>query len=158
MKKHSESIPSDVVFETAKTIASDMKGAVENCCEDIDDFANLFGGIMDALENMKENLEKHAVPMSGRQSKERRAIKKKITSIKHAYSVAKKISETLQLTIEDLDQIMEPFGLSKDTNNFLDNIMKIEPTNKELQDIEDGKDVDDTEDGYGDDMPPEEFA
>lgn len=158
MKKPTENIPSDVVFETARTIASDMKDMVDNCCEDIQDFACLSGHIMEALDNIKDNLEKHAVPMSKRQSKERRAIRKKIESIKHAMSVAKKIEETLNLTIEDLNQIMRPYGFGNKTDRFLEKIMKEEPTNKELRDIEKGIDIDDTEEGYGDDMPPEELA
>jgi len=156
MKKPAENIPSDVVFETARTIASDMQGMVENCCEDIADFADLSGRILQALENIKENLEKHAVPMSKRQSKERRAIRAKIKSIDHAMSVAKKIGETLDLTIEDLGQIMSPFGFGKNTSRFLEKIMKDELTNKELKAIEDGIDIEDTDkDDYNDDTPPD---
>lgn len=160
MKKPTDSIPSDLVFETAKTIAADMKGMVDNCCEDIADFADLSGRIIVALENIKDNLEKHAVPMSKRQSNERKAIRKKIEAIKQAMSVAKKIEDTLDLTIEDLNQIMEPFEVNKTTSRFLENIMKDEPTDKELKAIEDGLDIEEADetDGYNDDMPPEDLV
>lgn len=128
--------PSDFIFSSARSICDDMKDLVDDATMELDQYSQMLRGMRNCLRETKANLEKHAVPLQGRKTKERRALRKKIRAIEHAMQVAKKLEETLCLTMDDMDQIMGPFNMDPKTHKFLEKIMDDEPTDGELKDIE----------------------
>src|SRR5581483_700611 len=104
---------------------------------DIDQYVQVLRGIRNCLKETKNNLERHCIPLSRTKSKERAAIRKKIRAIEHAMAVAKRLEETLSLTIDDMADVMQPFDMDVKTQKFLDRIMSEEPTDDELRKIED---------------------
>lgn len=131
--------PSEIVYSTARTIADDMKEMISDACEDMDNYDHILKNMIAALEDTKRNLEKHSIPMSEERSSERRTLKKKISEIRNAIAVARKLESLMSLTIEDICQVMRPYGLDKSTIKFFKQILNepTDPTDKELRDIED---------------------
>jgi len=127
---------SDYVFETAKRIAADLKDMVEDCEHDVVHYANILVNMRQDLVAVKVNLERHAVPLHKRKSKERKAVRRKIRAIDEAISVISKLENTLNLTFEDVGQIMRPFAPIARDGKFLEKIMEEGPTDGELRDIE----------------------
>jgi methyl-accepting chemotaxis protein len=136
MEKTKET-PSDTVFQTARTIASDMMDCADATAESLEDFTMVFHNIAAALGNTKKNLIQHAIPLSKRGSKERRAMRAKIRAIDDAVRVAKKLESVISLTIEDIGEITDPLSHDEETLEFLEKIMTVEPTDAELRRIED---------------------
>ncbi len=127
--------PSNIVFDAARGIAEDMKGAVDDLSDDVVDFISLFANMADSLKETKKNLERHIIPLSAKKSKERRKIRKKIQAIQHAMEAAIRLKKTLELTMDDINDVCRPGGWAPTTRDFLDKIM--EPTDEELRGIED---------------------
>jgi hypothetical protein len=127
--------PSNLVFNAARGIAEDMRDGVDALSDDVVDYIGMFANMADALKETKRNLERHIIPLSAKKSKERRKIRKKIQAINHAMEAAIRLKKTLELTMDDINEVCRPGGWAPTTRDFLDKIM--EPSDEELRDIED---------------------
>jgi hypothetical protein len=135
MHKPSADTPSSLVFGAARKIAEDMRDAVDSLSDDVVDYITMLANMADALKETKRNLERHVIPLHAKKSKERRKVRKKIQSIQHAIESALRLKRTLELTMDDINDVVKPGGWAPTTRDFLDKIM--EPTDEELNDIDD---------------------
>jgi hypothetical protein len=93
----------------------------------------------EALRETKRNIERHAIPIAPRRSKQRREMRKKIVAIARAIETALRIRKSLELTLDDVNDLVKPSGLDKKTQNFLSKLMEPieEPSDEDLRNIED---------------------
>lgn len=135
MHGNSNDTPSALVFAAARRVAEDMKDLVDEIADCNTDYITMLSNMADSLRESKRNLERHVIPLTKKKSKARRSVRRKIESIQHAIDAAMRLKKTLELTMDDVSDIVKPGGWAPGTRAFLDKIM--EPTDEELNDIED---------------------
>lgn len=144
MKKPSVDTPSNLVFSVARRIAEDMREGVDDICDELVFHIQALDGMAECLKETKRNIERYAIPIAPRRSAQRKDMRKKIIAINKAIETAKKIQKSLELTLDDVNDMIKPGGFDKKTQDFLSKMME-GPTDDDLRNIED--------EGF-DDLPP----
>ena len=115
--------PSELVFDTARDVCNDMRDGIDAAICDMEDYALMLKNMRDALRRTRSNLNRHAMPITGPKSEERRMLKMRLRAIDHAMKTAKKIEAMLDLTIEDISEVMRPYQSDEETEQLITRIM-----------------------------------
>lgn len=115
--------PSDLVFDTARDVAADMHDGIDAMICDFEDYVVMLINMRNTLRKIRANMIKHSMPITQPRSIERRKVKAQINAITNAMDTARKLEKMLDLTTEDINEVMEPYKSDEETERIIIKIM-----------------------------------